>query len=65
MSFQPKCRECGNERDFREYEWVSYIVIYENGGKESETEEYGELPDEVYPTQCLVCESTDVEFEWR
>lgn len=70
-SFRPQCRECGNTRDFREYEWVSYVVTYEQieegqyagqWGKESETEEYGEFPDGIYQAQCLECESENVEW---
>lgn len=74
MSFRPKCNDCGNEADFREYEMVTYIVKYEkideNGfenewGKESEADEYYDADSLLFPPMCLVCKSTNVEYDNR
>jgi hypothetical protein len=67
MPLRPKCFDCGNDNEFREYELVSYIATYhklDNGSweKDSETESYSDFPDELYTPQCLACGSEYVEY---
>lgn len=70
MPYRPKCLECGNEADFREYEIVVYTTKYidygkDGWGKDSETDAYYDADESLFPPLCLVCKSDNVEYDNR